>query len=177
LFPDARFIIPVRDPVTHITSLIRQHNWFSQGQRNRPRALAYMKRSGHFEFGLDRRPINLGDTALVRSILSLWKSGEEVRGWARYWNMVHEYLARLLADNAEVRAAALVVRYEENCDTPRETLGTMLDHCHLPEAERIIEQYAPKISRPDYYKSSLSHADHAVVREETAGAARRWGYS
>ncbi len=177
LFPDARFIIPVRDPITHITSLMRQHRWFSEGQRNRPRALAYMRRSGHFEFGLDRRPMNLGDTGLVRSILGLWKSGEEVRGWARYWNMVHEYLARLLADDAPVRAAALVVRYEQNCDAPAGTIRSVLGHCRLPEAERIIEQFASKISRPVYYQSTLSEADRAVIREETASAARKWCYS
>jgi len=68
LFPDARFVIPVRAPATHIASLMRQHQLFSQGQRKHPRALAYMRRSGHFEFGLDRRPIHLGDGERVRRI-------------------------------------------------------------------------------------------------------------
>ena len=50
LFPDVRFIIPVREPVAHIASLFRQHQRFSAGQRSHPRALHYMQRSGHFEF-------------------------------------------------------------------------------------------------------------------------------
>jgi hypothetical protein len=176
LFPDARFIIPVRDPVGHIASLIRQHRWFSEGQRSRPRALAYMQRSGHFEFGLDRRPINLGDSDRVRSILSLWKAGDEVRGWARYWDMVHGYLARVLATDAQVRTAALAVRYEKMCDAPAETIQAVLEHCRLPEWERIIDQFAPKISRPDYYRHSFSPDDLAVIRDETAEAASLWGY-
>jgi hypothetical protein len=56
LFPDAKFLIPVREPASHIASLMRQHEWFSRGQRKHPRALALMQWSGHFEFGLDRRP-------------------------------------------------------------------------------------------------------------------------
>ncbi len=63
LFPDVKLLIPVREPLGHIASLIRQHEWFARGQRKHRRALAYMKRSGHFEFGLDRRPMNLGDSA------------------------------------------------------------------------------------------------------------------
>src|SRR5206468_5617650 len=60
LFPDARFLIPVRSPAGHVGSLMRQQRWFSQVHREHPRTLAFMRRSGHFEFGLDRRPIHLG---------------------------------------------------------------------------------------------------------------------
>src|SRR5437773_12140923 len=68
LFPDAKIILPVRAPVSHIASLVRQHQWFCQGQRQQPRALRWMQRSGHFEFGLVRRPMNLGDGLRAREI-------------------------------------------------------------------------------------------------------------
>src|SRR5262249_57886780 len=87
LSPDARLVVPVREPVGHIASLVRQHQRFSQAQRQHPRALAQMQRSGHFEFGLGRRPMNPGDTDRVRDIERVWAAGEEVRGWARYWSM------------------------------------------------------------------------------------------
>ena len=176
LFPDAKFIIPVREPVSHIQSLMRQHRWFSEGQRTRPRSLAYMQRSGHFEFGLDRRPMNLGDSERVREIIQTWKKGEEVRGWARYWDMVHGYLARLLAEDARLRAAALVVRYEALCDNPEETVRAVLAHCRLREPEPIVAKYTATIRRPDYYTSSFSPRDIAVIHEETAPAASQWGY-
>src|SRR5262249_29872359 len=94
LFPEARFLLPVRSPITHVASLLRQQRWFSQGQRRYPRALAFMRRSGHFEFGLDRRPMNLGQREAVQRILDAWAMGDEVRGLARYWNMTYAYLAR-----------------------------------------------------------------------------------
>src|SRR5579864_75011 len=89
LFPDARFIIPLRAPATHVESLMRQHQLFSEGQREHPRALKYMQRSGHYEFGLDRRPMNLGDSERVGKIQEAWTAGEEVRGLAMYWDMVY----------------------------------------------------------------------------------------
>jgi Sulfotransferase family len=112
LFPDAKLVIPVRAPAEHIASLLRQHRWFSRGQWNNRRALAYMRRSGHFEFGLDRRPMHLGDDQRVRDIAAAWARGDEIRGLAWYWNMVCGYLADLLAADARVRAAALVVPFE-----------------------------------------------------------------
>jgi hypothetical protein len=170
LFPDARFIVPVRSPVDHIASLMRQHRWFSQGQRSQPRAFAYMQRSGHFEFGLDRRPINLGDCQRVQEIMGAWRAGEEVRGWAMYWNMIHSYLADLLAADAQVRSATLVVHFEALCDAPAEHLRVVLQHCALPEIERVVARFAPTIRRPDYYESGFTAQDLAVIEEETHSA-------
>ena len=176
LFPDARFLIPVRAPAGHIASLMRQHRWFSQGQRKHPRALAFMQRSGHFEFGLDRRPMHLGDGERVRRIMAAWAAGDEVRGLATYWDMVYGYLARLLASDAQVRAAALVVRFETVCDAPADTLRAVLGHCMLPDAESIVQRHAPGIRKPDYYQNNFSPNDLDVIREETAATASLWGY-
>ncbi len=176
LFPDARFLIPVRAPAGHIASLMRQHQWFSEGHRKHMRALAYMQRSGHFEFGLDRRPMNLGDRERVRKIFRAWGEGEEVRGWAMSWDMVYGYLARLLASESPVRAAALVVRFETMCAAPVETLRAVAEHCVLPDAERLVERHAPGIHVPAYYQSHFSADELAVIREETAATAALWGY-
>jgi hypothetical protein len=171
LFPGARIILPVRAPASHIASLVRQHRWFSQGQRKHPRALAWMRRSGHFEFGRDRRPMNLGDRERVRAIQRAWAAGEEVRGWARYWDMVYGHLTRLLDADAQVRAATKVVRFEDLCAAPAETIRAVLDHCALPDGERAVAQFTPSIRPPDYYQSPLSSAELALIREETASTA------
>ncbi|MCI0682629.1 MAG: sulfotransferase [Gemmataceae bacterium] len=172
LFPDARFIIPVRGP----ESLLRQQQRFSKAQRNNRRALAIMRRSGHFEFGLDRRPMNLGDPARLRQISAAWSTGDEIRGFALHWAMVYDHLDRLLAADERVRSAALVVRFEDLCAAPADTLRAALGFCMLPDAESVVQQFAPRISFPDYYKSGLSDGDRDVIRAATDDAARRWGY-
>ncbi len=176
LFPDARFLIPVRAPAAHVGSLLRQHRRYCEGQRRHPRNLAFMRRAGHFEFGRDRRPMHLGDAEMVRRVRRAWAAGEEVRGLALYWDMVHRHLARLLEEDARVRAAALVVRFEALCAAPAETLRAVLAHCGLPEAERVAERHAPAVRLPSYYDSGFSAADLAVIEAETADTARRWGY-
>lgn len=175
LFPEARFIIPVREPVDHIASLARQHEWFSHGQRNCPRALAYMRRSGHFEFGLDRRPMNLGNDQQVRQISDAWKSGAEIRGLAMYWNMVYQYLARLLESDHEVRRAALVVRFEDICDAPAETFDHVFDHCRLENTAELCHRRAADVRKPTH-QNRLSIDELSVIRRETAATASQWGY-
>lgn len=175
LFPDARFVIPIRTPIGHISSLVRQHKWFSSGHMQSPKSLALMQRSGHFEFGLDRRPINLGVTERVKKIQEAWASGEEVRGWSYYWDMIYGYLADLLESDVVVRKAAILVRFEELCEAPAKVIERVLEHCDLPESKPIIDKFAPTIRLPDYYKSAFNSEDLAIIQTETARTAGRWG--
>jgi hypothetical protein len=175
LFSDAKFILPVREPMGHIASLLRQHEWFSQGQRSQPRALAFMRHTGHFEFGLDRRPIHLDDPEQVTRINDAWKSGDEVRGLALYWSMVYGYLARLLDDDKVVRDAALVVRFEDICEAPAETFGRVFEHCRLGGAEEICRLQAAGVRKPSH-AMGFSAEELSIIRQKTAGTARRWGY-
>jgi len=176
LLPDARFLIPVRAPVSHIASLLRQQQLFSAGQRQQPRALAFMQRTGHFEFGLDRRPMHLGDPDRVGQIVQAWAIGDDVRGFAAYWDMVYGYLARLLAADAQLRTAAMVIPFESLCRKPADTLHAALAHCMLPDAGGLVERYAPNIRLPNYYRSALSRRDLDVIRQETRRTAGLWGY-
>lgn len=73
LFPDARFIVPIRHPVGHIASLMKQDRLFQRLESEDRRVLNYMRRAGHFEFGLDRRPINIGDGKIVDEVQRLWQ--------------------------------------------------------------------------------------------------------
>jgi hypothetical protein len=174
LNPEAKIVLAVRSPQGHIASLARQQRWFCEGHRSHPRSLAFMQRTGHFEFGLDRRPINLGDSAEVEQIVADWSAGREVHGLARYWNMVYSYLDRLLATDEHVRRATLVVPFETLCDSPAETLAAVLRHCELSDAETIIERYAPTIRRPTYYTSNFSPDDLLAIDDLTSTTARKW---
>jgi len=177
LFPDARFVLPIREPTSHIASLMRQHERFSAAGREYPRSLASLQRIGHFEFGLDRRPIHLGDGERVKSIVQLWVNDEEVRGWARYWAMVHGYLWDLLEAEEELRAASLVVRFEDMCAQPHQNLRTVLAHAGLSDSEAIVQQFASTIRPPDYYEQQSTTANGTIIAEETGIIAKRWGFS
>ena len=176
LYPDARFLVPVREPAAHVASLAHQHRWFSAGQRAHPRLLSYMRWLGHFEFGLDRRPMNLGEVDRVREIVAAWDRGDEVRGLAMHWDLVYRHLADLLSTDDRVRAAVRVVRYEAVMADPADTLRAALDHCGLPEAAAVAARFAGGVRAATTTPSSLSAADRAVIEAETRATAGRWGY-
>lgn len=176
LFPDARFVLPVRAPENHIASLMKQHALFCDGQRQHPRALNYLRRVGHFEFGLDRRPIHTGDADTVATVRSAWEAGDEVMGWAVYWRYVHEYLAQRLAVEPALREAVMVVRFEDLCDAPEETLAALFGHCRLEDADDLAARAAQTIRAPTYYRLPFNRVERAIIHRETATTAARFGY-
>jgi hypothetical protein len=175
LFPDARFILPIRRPRDHVASLIKQHRIFTEAGRKYPRSVNHLDRVGHFEFGLHRRCINpRGEAAAVREIESLWKTGESARGWARYWAMLHTWLADRLDASAALRNASLVLTYEDLCARPAEKLTQMLRHCDLPDPDgAIVSRWAPTLSPPTYYKPNFTPEEERAIEEETAEALAR----
>jgi hypothetical protein len=176
LFADARFLVPVRDPLWHVASLMKQHRLFCAEETRDPRILAHMRRAGHLEFGLDRRAINVGD-GVAAEVERLWAEGQEVRGWARYWNSLYRFVARQREADPVLGEATMVVRYEDLCDRPRETLALVLTHARLPVTEPELESLAARLSPPGYYAPGFSEAEEAIIAEETAEARGRLGYA
>jgi hypothetical protein len=175
LFPDARFVIPIRNPIDHVASLIKQHRLFSAAEALHPRALAHMRRVGHFEFGIDLRPINAGCLATVEDVQDLWRRQQWARGWARYWASIYDFLARQLAEDDALREATIVVRYERLCSDPELVLGEILDHCHLAN-EELVRDFAPRIQAPSYYQRDFSAQEVAAITYETAETAACFDY-
>ncbi len=176
LFPDCRFVVPVRGPVSHAGSLIKQHRLFCEAEKQHPRALEYLRCAAHYEFGLDRRPIHTGSEETVRSIVSLWERGEEVRGWARYWALVREHIADTLERDPALKDASLVVRFEDLCDCPLETLQKVSSHCMLPIDPEKQRRFAGRVRYPAYYDPGFSNRERKVIADETDHVARRFGY-
>ena len=177
LFADARFVIPVREPVWHIASLMKQHRLFCEQEQANIKVLSHMQRVGHYEFGLDRRPINPGDDAQTGEIRRLWAQGREIEGWARYWAMIYGYLADRLDTVDALSRQSVVVRYEELCQSPDPTLRRILSHCNLEPIATLIAQASEALHLPDYYRPRFSDAEIALIAEITAPVASRFGYS
>lgn len=177
VFPEARFVLAIRDPVWHIASLIKQHRLFVTGERTEPRALEHMRRVGHYEFGLDRRAINAGDTGLTHQINDLWNSGREVEGWAHYWAAIYRHVAEVLETDAGLRQACLVVRYEELCGSPQTTLARVFEHSALAVSSEALESAASGLHAPDYYRPAFSHEELKTIHIITGPVAARFGYA
>tara|TARA_R110002126_G_scaffold13118_7_gene57256 strand:- start:164807 stop:165919 length:1113 start_codon:yes stop_codon:yes gene_type:complete len=171
--PDAKFIVPVRSPVSHVESLLRQHENFLTKTKGQKRAVKHLQRVGHFEFGADIRPIYLGQDDVYHSILDLFKSGEMVRGYARYWAYVYDYIYTQYVESPSV----LCYRYEDFCDKSHEMLTDIADFSGVSYKPAALDMWAEYIQRPSYYKTNLKARDLKIIADETKQTAALWGYS
>jgi len=179
LFPDARFIVPVRHPVNQIASLLKQDRLFEKATREDPRVDRQLRMSGHFEFGPGRRPVSIGDGQNARLIEQHWQSGRRVAGWAVYWNSIYSHVIDTLESDDEMRAAVKLVKYEDLCREPEDTIRALFDHVELDArgAEALIAEYAESISEPDYYEPETTEDELEQLIRICEPAATRLGYA
>lgn len=177
LFPNARFVIPIRHPITHIASLMKQHALFCQGESENPQALKHLQRIGHFEFGLDIRPINTGDNQQTQELMNLWQTKQDIQAWSRYWSQIYGYIADRLEANPNLQSASQIIRFEDLCESPEKMLNALMEHTDLKEGQAVVKEFAGKIKLPSYYKPNFSDEDIDTIVQETRQVAQRFGYT
>lgn len=175
LFPQARFVVPIRDPVWHVASLMKQHALFCREQNNDPRIVDHLRRTGHFEFGPGRRAVRIDEGGAAEVVESLWARGEEVAGWAELWNGIYGHVNDLLSSDAALRSAVMVVRYEDLCARPRRTVADIIEHCGITD-ETLPALAEKRLSAPTYYQPDFGDDQRREILRRTAGTARAFGY-
>jgi hypothetical protein len=174
LFPDARFLLPIRDPVWHIASLMRQHERFCGEHRRDDRLRRHMSRAGHFEFGLDRRAINSGNPGVTREVRELWSKGKEVEGWALYWSDLHGRVVEQLNRDDALRRATMLVDYETLCRQPGSAMSDVLAHCDLRADEvDLVAEAERTVRQPTYYRPAFSDEQVAQIERATSAVKRQ----
>ena len=126
MFPDAKILIPIRRPIDHAASLLRQHRNFIGMQKTDRFIGRYMADIGHYEFGSLHRPIAFpGLDALI--------SGRDpltVDYWIAYWIAAFEHVLSR-------RDAVILVSYEDLCDNPRRVLSDICDRLNIADRDAL----------------------------------------
>lgn len=157
IFPDAKFVIPYRDPVGHVFSLMKQHRLISEAEEDNPDILKYMDMAGHYEFGLGRKALNLGNSDIVTQIRNFWQNKEEEhKGWGLLWKEVYGYVVENILQNKDLKDDVLLVDYNKLCDDPEKEMAKIYEFCSLPYNKGLIEAISFEISKPDYYEMGLN---------------------
>lgn len=168
LFGEISFIIPVRDPVWHIASLMKQHRLLKEEERKDKKVLSYMRRVGHFEFGLGLRAINTGPESRTGEIMKLWENGNEVEGWAKYWADIHSYIYRELTGKPELAESAVVVSYRKLCEDSERVLRDIYSHARLDVDDKMIEKQGAGLTPPSYYDPDFTREQIDIIGRETS---------
>jgi len=178
LFPDARFIVPVRNPVNHVASLVKQDRLFERLADEDPRVPAHLHRSGHFEFGPDKRCVNAGDSEAIRAIQEYWSVGKPAHGWAMCWDSVYRGVLKQLESNPGLKQAVLFVRYEDLCRLPDQTISGIVRHAGLSEDsfKPVKQEYVDKLQEPDYYEPGFSGPELQAIEALTGSTGKHFGY-
>ncbi|MCK4910648.1 MAG: sulfotransferase [Thermodesulfovibrionales bacterium] len=176
LFPDARFIVPVREPVMHIASLMKQHGLFLREGRRDRRVTEHLKRSGHYEFGQHRAPVNPGNEEITGRVMDCWADGKEAEGWAEYWAAIYGHVAADIDRSNALKEAVCLVSYETLCSEPRATLERIYSHCGLDASGEFLDRQSARLSPPGYYQPSLSAEEVRLIKEITSPALDSLGF-
>jgi hypothetical protein len=176
LFEDARFVIPIREPVAHVHSLVLQHRRFSRLSVEDARIPLYLRAAGHYEFGSQRVPINVRAADIGR-IEAAWCDGDDYRGYARQWAALYRYVDELRSSRPELAARMTIIRYEDLCANPQRALGELLAATSLSDCSGRAGSAAQSVAAPSPQgMNGVTAVERRAVWEEVDAVAALYGY-
>ena len=84
----------------------------------------------------------------------------------------------LIEINNRIKESTLIIRYEDLCENPAETIDKILEHSELPlnNFEKIKRYYIRNLHKPTYYTPNFSNQELMDISEVTNATASRFGY-
>jgi hypothetical protein len=140
MFPGCQVLVPMRRPVAHVSSLLRQHRHFTRMHQTDPFSQRYMADLGHYEFGHLHRPLAFPGFATLADGLDPSRANY----WLAYYVAAFEYVAAR-------RDTCLFVSYEQACANPTRALATVCDRLDIPDdgaLEGAAALFRPETPRP-----------------------------
>ncbi len=130
LYPDCTIIVPVREPLSHVFSLHRQHMRFLEAHMDDEFSRTYMREIGHLEFGANLYPIKFpGFDRQAREATS-------IDFWLDYWVAAYQYMAGLGLPQINF------ISFDRLCLEPRKEIGNLLkilDEEACVDIERMVK--------------------------------------
>lgn len=152
LFPNAVILVPLRDPLQHATSLLRQHRSFLQRHAEDGFSLKYMTWLAHHEFGADHRPFVFDAAARPTG-----DPAEDLGYWLEMWRDVYQHL------EATAPASAVFVCYETLCSETDRVWPALCQHLGLPvNAPTETLRSAPAQAAPEGIDPALLQGCRAL---------------
>ena len=126
--PGARILVPVRKPLEHAASLLRQHLNFLEVHRQDPFARRYMADIGHYEFGELHRPICFPGLADLLE----GRNPARLDYWLAYWIAAFEYILTK-------RESVIAVSYEATCAGGPAAWTTICEQLALDPGDQLAQ--------------------------------------
>lgn len=129
LFPSATILVPFREPLGHIGSLMKQHHQFSQIHHDDKFSRNYMRWLGHYDFGKNFKPIDFNHW-LASYDGELDYNNENF--WIQYWCSAYEHILNNMGDNV------YLVDFDKLLLKPADSLSAIANHAKLTHINKFI---------------------------------------
>ncbi|EGA65769.1 sulfotransferase family protein [Vibrio brasiliensis] len=128
--PQAKIVIPFRQPAKHCQSLLRQHLNFLDIHQQDEFSRVYMAGIGHFDFGENLKPVNFDQWLSGSSS----KSAESLAYWYEYWCACYQHLLKIESDRV------CFVDFDKLCQQPEHELNRIADFIGLDDRTLLVKQ-------------------------------------
>lgn len=149
-FPDAAIVVPFRNPLQHAASLLRQHRNFLDIHEHDRFAQQYMAGIGHYDFGLNLRPVDFGNWVDRDGL----RAPESIGFWLRYWIETYRHLGQ--------QEGIHLVCYEDLCARPAETLAGLGAVIQTADPARL-GGIASRIRKPAEHEVATGDCDRQTL--------------
>ncbi|MFT6365304.1 MAG: hypothetical protein ACJARI_000746 [Bacteroidia bacterium] len=157
LFPDATILVPFREPLSHIGSLIKQHAQFCEMHKDNSFAKNYMRWLGHYDFGENFKPINFDNWLENTAKKNDYNSSSF---WLEYWIAGYTHLLNKSGGNIHL------IDYNKLLESPRESLSQIAEVSKLESSNEFI-QNAEKVRAPTSHPSDSADLDEVLLQQAT----------
>jgi len=165
LFPSATILVPFRDPLAHIGSLMKQHQQFNEMHNEDSFSRNYMRWLGHYDFGQNFKPIDFDK----------WLDAydgkpdyDDENFWMLYWCSAYEHILNNITDNT------YLVDFDKLLSSPSASLSsiskcvTLSDESKLTDLSKEIRSPTSQAKKSSCIRSDLlARADelHKKLKE------------
>lgn len=153
-FPEARILVPLREPLAQATSMHRQHTSFLSRHREERFSRRYMRDTGHFEFGDLHRPILFDGVAELRS----QTEPSRLEYWIGYWVAAYRHLSK--------QHGVEFLDVAEFCQDGRNNFQRLCRKLELPVDPQAVDEAATEVK-------PLRQVPEPDVKPKGLGEARR----
>ena len=134
--PNTRIIVLFRDPISHVSSLMKLDKKFSKNQQDDPFILEYFNFLGHHEFGLNHKPFLLNESFIEQKEKY---SRNSINYWLLLWAGYYRYLLGIAKDNY------IFVRFEDMISSPGKVYQYISGALQLHTAIPAREGHTPEV--------------------------------
>jgi hypothetical protein len=138
-FPEAKIIIPFRDPIQQSFSLFQQNNKISKMQEKDTFVRDYMEWLGHHEFGVTHKAFWFGKEF---SMLETDYAPDNVNYWLATWVNTYRYILNSAPPDS------IFFSFEEMCRSPKVILNHLFLQMDIPSKE--ASSVSEKIEAPRF---------------------------